>query len=390
MDILYIGAFRLPKYDAAAARVLTIGKALKESGHHISYLSWGGKYIESNISTDGKYKIDGMPYHITNEMDGRTISEKLFLKLRRGFRTLEYIKSLDRKPDLIITYNTPYKFNRKILNFCKENKIKLVSDITEWYDNNELNLWDSIPNWLNMTKMYRRFPNIISISSYLANFYSNDHTIIVPALADYKEEKWYRKGNLKLDSFNGITLIYAGTPAKKDKLHIAVAATQMLINEGAKIRFIIAGCEREKYMKAFSGLYPNLMLSSNIIFLGRVDQDMIPALYEQADFMVLLREKNRKSEAGFPTKFTESMMSGTPVICNLTSDLGKYITDGYNGFVLKDDSLEACIEVLRKKVLNLSTEEIQEMKCNAKKTGIGRLDYRNYTEKLNHFINNLA
>ena len=131
-------------------------------------------------------------------------------------------------------------------------------------------------------------------------------------------------------------------------------------------------------------------MSSNIIFLGRIDQEKIPALYGEADFMVLLREDNRKSEAGFPTKFTESMMSGTPVICNLTSDLGEYLIDGYNGFVVENDSLESCLEVLKAKVLNLSLEKIKKMKYNARETGIRKLDYRNYTEKLNYFINNLA
>lgn len=390
MNILYVGNFRLPRYDAAAARVVTIGKALCESGHRVSFISWGGKYNEYDRSSDGDYYISKMPYIVTNEIDGKSFLEKLGQKIHRGNKTLKIIKKLYVKPDAIITYNTPYGFNKKLFKYCRKRNISLIADITEWYDDNELKLLDRIPNKLNMTKFYKSISNIVSISSYLKNYYNEINSIVIPALVDHNDAKWHNQNTFKLDSFEGITLIYAGNPAKKDKLHVAVAATQTLINQGAKVRFIIAGCERKKYLKVFSMLYPDLTLSSNIIFLGRIDQEKIPALYGEADFMVLLREDNRKSEAGFPTKFTESMMSGTPVICNLTSDLGDYLIDGYNGFIVEDDSLESCLEVLKAKVLNLSPEKIKKMKYNARETGIRKLDYRNYTVKLNYFINNLA
>ena len=44
MNILYIGAFRLPNLDAAAPRVLNNAKAMREAGHNVKFISWGGKY----------------------------------------------------------------------------------------------------------------------------------------------------------------------------------------------------------------------------------------------------------------------------------------------------------------------------------------------------------
>lgn len=45
-----------------------------------------------------------------------------------------------------------------------------------------------------------------------------------------------------------------------------------------------------------------------------------------------IREKTRKTMAGFPTKVVESMSLGTPVITTDASDLADYIKHGENEF----------------------------------------------------------
>lgn len=389
MNILYVGAFRLPKFDAAATRVLSIGKALKATGHTISFISWGGEYEEEHRDKNGLYFIEGMNYRISGDIDAASVLDKLKTKLLRGDKSMGFIKRMSPQPDIIITYNVGTRFNMKIHKYCKYRNIKLIGDLTEWYDNKELKAIDFLSNWWNMTKIYRNYQYLISISSYLSSYYSQAKSIVIPALADCEDRKWIDTKSIPIEPFEGITLIYAGTPAKKDSLHKAVAAVQKLIDNGSPLRFIIAGCEKDKYSGIFKTYYPELSLSSNIIFLGRIDQDKIPELYQAADFMILMREKNRKSDAGFPTKFTESMMSGTPVICNLTSDLGKYVTDGLNGFIVSENSVEACMTTLKDKVLPLSRSQIQEMKQNAKEIGLKKFDYRNFVIPLDRFINNL-
>ncbi len=42
MRIIYIGSFRFPTFDAAAARVLNNAKAIAKSDHEVSVISWGG------------------------------------------------------------------------------------------------------------------------------------------------------------------------------------------------------------------------------------------------------------------------------------------------------------------------------------------------------------
>lgn len=116
-------------------------------------------------------------------------------------------------------------------------------------------------------------------------------------------------------------------------MHSVINTVNTLANEGKAIRFLILGTTRDACMKQYAQLLFSTSLHENVMFLGRVSQYLIPAYYKKADFMVLLRESNRKSMVEFPTKFAELMTVGVPVITQETSDLTKHVING------KQDSL---------------------------------------------------
>lgn len=389
MNIIYIGAFRLPNFDAAAPRVLNNARAMTLCGHEVSFISWGGKLRESDKGDDGIYRIDGMRYIITGELDlkGSVIS-RLYNALRRGDKTMKLLKEMSPKPDVIIMYNSGYGFTKSLLSFCKKYDIKLVNDLTEWYDNKELRFWDIIPNYLNMLYLQKKVKNKICISSYLNKYYDESNNIVVPPLCDFSEPKWMCSINdERIQAFDGITLIYAGNPAKKDSVHTIINVVNKLAFQGKSIRFVILGISREDYLSNYSDFLHVKSLHHNILFLGRLSQDLVPAYYKKADFMVLLREPNRKSMAGFPTKFAESMVAGVPVIANITSDLCEYLIDEKTGFIVGDNSSKS-LEITLEKVLNITRERLQEIKKNvAENNQIFDYKYRVYDFDL--FLNSL-
>ena len=392
MRIVYCGCFRLPNYDAAAPRVLNNAKLFREAGHAVLFISWGGKYRDADLCSDEKYRVDGFEYIVTNELDATGgFFKKLKVKLQRGKKSLRLLQEMDVKPDMIIMYNADYWWTKKMIKFCEKHEIKLCNDITEWYDNNELHLPDIIPNFINMKWLQYRVPNKILISSMLNKYYKESNNLVLPPLCDPKEKKWsVTVENERVKPFDGITLIYAGNPARKDCVHTVINAVDLLAREGKKIRFMILGITREAYLKRYKCLIHSKDLHANIIFLGRVSQDLIPAYYKKADFMVLLREPTRKSNAGFPTKFAESMVAGVPVICNATSDLKQYVLNGKTGFVVKGFLLNDILECLRNQILTLSKNKISNMKNETKKHG-GRFSCNNglYKKKILSFFEGL-
>ena len=162
-----------------------------------------------------------------------------------------------------------------------------------------------------------------------------------------------------------------------------------MANEGKAIRFLILGTTRGAYMKQYAQLLLSTSLHENVKFLGRVSQDLIPAYYKKADFMVLLREPNRKSMAGFPTKFAESMTAGVPVITNATSDLTKYVINGKTGFLVEGYDYESILFTLRSSLFTIRKEDVKKMKKNCVHSANLTFDWHHRVTDFDHFLQNL-
>ena len=387
MRIVYLGSFRFPLYDAAAARVLNIARSLRDAGHEVCFISWGGIERPEDNSGEGTNVYDGFPYVVTNEIDFTgSVFERIVGWITQGNKTKRILSERLGQYDVVISYNC--SIIRWLILFCKKNSIRLVTDITEWYEYKELKLimWPGYA--LDMYYYQKKVKNKIVISQYLNKYYNSSHNILIPATCDSSEKKWHQKNEKAKEqagSYDGITLIYAGNPARKDAVHYAIGAVQRLVSEGANIRFLIIGITREKYLEHFQSFLPHGELTERVLFLGRVVQNEVPSYYSIADFMVLLREQTRKSNAGFPTKFAESFISGTPVIANLTSDIALYLKDGETGYVVKEPSEKCIYETLKERVLPLRRDEINALKDRTKEASM-QLDYHYYTTDVNTFI----
>jgi len=95
--------------------------------------------------------------------------------------------------------------------------------------------------------------------------------------------------------------------------------------------------------------------------------------------------EQRYAKAGFPTKFVESLCCSTPVICNLTSDLERYVIDGVNAIVINDINETSLSEKLKELIL-LPPDQLNQMKNTARNTAIKEFDYHHYSNALISFI----
>ena len=98
-----------------------------------------------------------------------------------------------------------------------------------------------------------------------------------------------------------------------------------------------------------------------------------------------MRRPERYAQAGFPTKIAESLALGTPVIINITSNLGDYIHDGVEGLICSDHSVGVLIVAL-KKALILSRDKKIQMRNRARKQAELSFDCIKYSQVLKEFI----
>ena len=390
--ILYTGVFRFPTGDAAAARVLNNAKILRDLGYSVVFLSWGGDVLEIDRQEDGYFYYDGFRYLPTYDID---VKEENYIKkisnhFFSGEKALSILGKMIHDVDIVIGYNPPLIFTSKILRICKKHKISYVSDITEWYDSNEFPGGSYAPpawiNYINMDLMQKVVKNKIVISSLLDSYYNSSNNIKIPPLVDQNESKW-KDLKFVLPTFDGVRLVYAGNPGKKDLLETMLMGVLFCVNQGFKLQFIVVGVSIEQ-IKGYKNYEEILSLSDNFIFCGRVHQSLIPSYYAVSDFSIIIRDESRKNMAGFPTKLAESLTAGCPVLLNYTSDIHEFVIDSYNGFVFLDSSLTEFKLILSKVVL-LSKLKLEEMKLNAFECAKEKFYYTMYNDKMNNFIKKL-
>ena len=257
----------------------------------------------------------------------------------------------------------------KLLNkYALRHDIKVYIDIVEYADPKEKKFGYFSPSlYLNhkvIKKSVKKNMVVIAISSFFVNFYNQKgiKTILIPNLVD--PEVAPKK---KFD--DKISFIFAGYPQKKDALDVTVLAMLSLLKEFPhSFNFHIAGIDEE----AFYIKYPRLKKQQSqirkfAIFHGYVKREAIKGLYAKSSFSIIMRDPSLKvTQSGFPTKFSESLGYGCPVIANLTSDIHLYLKDKYNGYIVNGFNQESLLTALRMAINN--KEQRKEMSEHAYKS----------------------
>ena len=367
IKILYIGGFEMPNRNAAAQRVVSVAKTMRELGCDVTFIGVTKEITELNQ----EHKYEGFKY----------FSVKYPLSIKDWYTHITKFISFDRikaiNPDVVVLYNFPAMAQKKLTNYCHKRGIKVLVDLTEWYVTEGKKPRDIIKRWDTNRRMYKYnfdVDGVIAISKHLYNFYKNRvNTVYIPATVDLQEKKWER--NRKVEIHKPIRLVYAGSPGtgQKDKLDILVKAVE------SKNDFIlnVIGVTKEQFQSSFE----SRVIGDNVRFHGRVSHLEAIKMVRESDFEVIIRDDNLVTRAGFPTKFVEAYSCGTPVIATPTSNICDYLVEGINGFIVNENqSLNQILE----KVEKMSEYELITIKKNA--ISLQVFDYRNYLEEIKRVL----
>ncbi|HEX4485651.1 MAG TPA: hypothetical protein VH088_05255, partial [Terriglobales bacterium] len=225
MKIIYVGDFLFPDGDAAAARVLGIGKALRAAGYEVIFAGSEPDGRPQDLQPNGSFAYQSFSYFPQAERRSRdlTLPERAGFYLGGGRRTVEFLESQDaRDVAAVFLYQGYATSMMRVRESCARRGIPLVADITEWYSSSQLAHGRfGLPYWdceFRLRVLAPRYiQNVVCISTYLGAHFRKRGccTVEVPPLIDPGEEKWFAEGT-RPESTEPLALIYAGAPGKKD------------------------------------------------------------------------------------------------------------------------------------------------------------------------------
>lgn len=381
---IIITSNRFPDGDAGALRQHVFAKILLSLGYNVTVYGMGP-------STDKKfYEIDDFKYISLRGTSQRTIN-RIIDRLTWDYKALSDIKKRFDKVDVFIIVDDNPIFLKIIERCYRHLNCVLIHDSVEWYSSEEFNagafsIQYLVKNFMNRHSFNKNW-NIIAISSYLNNWFSDKvyKTIRIPVIMDInKIEPSYEYG----DNSEKIRIVYAGSPGKKDYLKEIILGFVLLDKkEIESFEFHIIGITYEKLVSV-CGIDPKYLekLKHSVFVHGRLDHQKAIEWVKRADYTILLRDQNlRYAKAGFPTKIVESMMCGTPPICNLSSDLDEYLTDGKNSIIINSCSARDVKNAL-KKTISICSEKYKSMRSSARETAREYFDYSRYINSFADFL----
>lgn len=373
--IILFSAQTCPFGDAGATRLHYLAKLFELINYNPTIV---GICSNSDEGFGAEKVTDGITYHFFEAHNRNYLPQ-----VRRYLKANEGISA-------VLVYSIPLNalvFLKKYT--CKHN-ILLLHDSVEWYSKSEFrHALISYEYW--RKELYNRIFidksfKVIGISSYLCSHFSNRgiQTLRIPAILDVRNRVFEK--NIKSEY---IIIAYIGGYAPtKDQLDVFLKSyIKMDSKTKEKIRLWFIGMSTDQ-VASIAGIDVSVVSEMHCIScFGKVKRDKLLEMMKEVDYTILIRRAGeRYSQAGFPTKVVESLASATPVIANLTSDLGFYLQDGINSFVLKDLEPSYIEQFLKDLAQNLQIGQRMEMANFARRTADKYFDYSVYRDALMKLI----
>lgn len=333
INVAYIPPFSYPQDSSSALRVSGMAHALVLGGLSVT--------VASTPIADGS-PIPHRPTSGVSTVDRQVSTPRGTLRrvFSSGSDITAWLDQLAPAPDLVLLYGTDYRYVFRTARWASRRGIPLAFDIVEWYDSTHLPLGRfgpyAILNGWAMRRSTLRAAACVTISSYLARHYGQHDvpTVTVPPVFDATSEM-SRDDRFSLTD-RAFHIGYVGVPGKKDAATLENLLT--LVHERPEsappIHVHLAGPDP----LVLGPRLTSALARSRVTLHGRLDRSAALALVSRCDATALQRPGKRYAQAGFPSKVVESLMCGTPVLANLTSDLDRYLTNEVNSVILEDET----------------------------------------------------
>lgn len=393
--IIYVGGFELPDRNAAAQRVCNNASIFRDLGY---------KVILLGTSRDRPY--DGTVYPAAENVGSAAAWEvgypastgQWFDMIRADWPLRRLVESGAVDPAnvaAIICYNYPAIAQARLSRLAHSWGASAFADCTEWYGTRSwttpANVVKNLDVALRMRWVNRRMDGIITTSPYMTQHYSANSIPVVEIPTLIEEPGSHDAGILANDGPLSLLAVASGfgegTLEKDvhDRIDWILDILDRVSDKVPPFVLSIAGVDRERYLSVFPqhcGLLERL--GAQVEFLGRIPRVELLDRLQKAAFAFVLRHQSRVTLAGFPSKYSEAITYGTPVIVNRIPSIASYHVETCTGFTIDTDDRDKATTALRA-ILKRDRSVIEEMKRFCRESHI--FSASNFVTPVQDFLN---
>jgi len=345
--VIFGDSFSFPEGNSATNRIYTYAKGFTENNVNTYVICNRNDYL-----TDGNGVIDRIQYFnpINQSERSNSFFKRNWFKAAKYLNTIRLIKRINKQDKITaILIDTHESFTHLFSYYlARRIKAKLIVEKSEHplrlFQKNTLKKVQGLIK----QKIESHFcDGILCISQFLVDYYKHHglpqgKLFLTPSTVD--PGRFTQAGEKPvhypyIGYFGGLTF-------NRDNIDVLIKAFVLISNKHPDVYLVVGGFCTEDERKQLENLILDLKISSRVNLLEYLPRAEIVNYIMHSDILVMVRAKDLETQASFPSKLTEYLVTSKPVISVNVGEISDYLTDGVNSFLVEPGNCVVLAEKL--------------------------------------------
>lgn len=182
-------------------------------------------------------------------------------------------------------------------------------------------------------------------------------------------------------------LMFSGNFSYEETIIFILESFSILIATEKHIKLYISGASTNPiYIERIKNNIDRLGLTQHINILGYVDRDDLINYYRNASCLLIPLFNDEVSNARFPTKLAEYLLSGVPVITNKVGEVNNVLTDSVSAYLADAGNVAEYATAIQRALNDQNSHNVAKQ---GRLVALHHFDYKTHGKNMSNFFEKL-